>query len=71
MEVIFTQFYKCSGRVRGRDGGQGWRQTVAGYVSADDMAGACQEVGLPMGDWVFQAGGCHRQSVSMTESLYM
>ena len=31
-------------------GGQGWRQAVVGYVSADDMAGADQEVGLPLGE---------------------
>ena len=49
-EVIYTQFYKCSGRVRVQGGGQGWRQAVAGYVSADDMAGADQEMGLPLGD---------------------
>ena len=34
--------------------GQGWwpcwRQVVAGYVSADAMAGAHQEVSLPLGD---------------------
>ena len=31
-------------------GGQIWRQAVAGYVSADDMSGADQELGLPLGD---------------------
>ena len=36
---------------QGQGGGQGWEQAVvAGYVSADDMAGADQEVGLPLGD---------------------
>ena len=35
---------------QGQGGGQGWRQAVAGHVSADDMAGADQEVGLPLGD---------------------
>ena len=52
-------------------GGQRWRQAVAGYVSSDDMAGADQEVGLPLGDYVFQVGGCHGQSVSITDSLYL
>ena len=37
MEVIYSQFYKCLGRVRGRVV-TGWRQAVAGCVSADDMA---------------------------------
>ena len=31
-------------------GGQGCGQAVAGHMSADDMAGADQEVGLPLGD---------------------
>ena len=35
---------------QGQVGGQGWRQAVAGYLSADDTAGADQEVGLPLGD---------------------
>ena len=35
---------------QGLGGGQGWGQAVAGYVSADDMAGADQKVGLPLGD---------------------
>ena len=35
---------------QGHGGGQGWGQAVAGHVSADDMAGADQEVVLPRGD---------------------
>ena len=35
---------------QGQGGGQGWGQAVAGHVSADDTAGADQEVGLPLGD---------------------
>ena len=35
---------------QGLGSGQSWRQAVAGYVSVDDMAGADQEVGLPLGD---------------------
>ena len=31
---------------QGHGGGKGWGQTVAGHVSADDMAGEDQEVGL-------------------------
>ena len=38
-------------------------------MSADNVARADQEVGLPLGDLVFQSGGYHRQSVSMTGSL--
>ena len=56
---------------QGQGGGQGWGQAVAVAVSEDDMAEADQEVGLPLGDSVFQAGGCHVQSVSMTDSLYL
>ena len=35
---------------QGQGGGQGWRQAVAGYVSADDMKGPDQDVSLPRGD---------------------
>ena len=35
---------------QGHGGGQGWGQVVAGHVSADDMAGADQDVVLPLGD---------------------
>ena len=52
MEVIYTQFYKCSGRVRGRvvakAGDRLWLDS--GHVSVDDMAGADKELGLPLGD---------------------
>ena len=51
--------------------GQVVAKAVAGHVSADYMAGADQDVGLPLGDLVFQAGGCYGQSVSMTDSLYL
>ena len=44
---------------------------MAGHVSADDVAGADQEEGVPLGDLVFQAGDCHGQSVSMTDSMYL
>ena len=56
--VVFNMSVGTS-REMVRCGGQGWGQAVAGHVSADDMAGADQEVGLPLGDEVFQAGGCH------------
>ena len=36
------------GQVQG--GGKGRRQAVAGHLSADDVAAADQEVGLPLGD---------------------
>ena len=51
---------------QGQGGGQGWRQAVAGYVPADDMAGEDQEVGLPLSRTV-----CFydRQSVSVTGCL--
>ena len=35
---------------QGQGGGKGWRQAVAGYVLADDMAVADHKVGLPLGD---------------------
>ena len=35
---------------QGQGGGQGLRQAVAGFVLADDMEGADQEVGLSLGD---------------------
>ena len=35
---------------QGQGCGQGWGQAVAGHVSADYMAAADQEVGLPLGD---------------------
>ena len=36
--------------LQGQGGGQGWGQAVAGHVSTDDIAGADEEVGLPLGD---------------------
>ena len=37
-------------QVQGHGGSQGWGHAVTGHVSADDMAGADQEVVLPLGD---------------------
>ena len=36
--------------LQGQGGGQGFGQAVAGHVLADDVAGADEEVGLPLGD---------------------
>ena len=36
--------------LQGQSVGQVWVQAVAGHVSADDVAGADQKVGLPLGD---------------------
>ena len=42
---------------------------MAGHVSADGVVGADLEVGRLLGDKVLPAGGCHRQSACVTDSL--
>ena len=48
MEVIYIQFYKCSGRVRGRVVAKAGDRLWLDMCQL--MAGTDQEVGLPLGD---------------------